>query len=133
MTALSSTTDRRSKMKVLNTELALDFNDVDQYEVYERENRAVIEKVTDKEQYAAISVAEGYRLQCRAIDTFFDNVFGKGTAQKVFHGKCNIKEHIEAFGIVSQEAAKAADGLSNIASTYMPNRAERCRAVKGKK
>lgn len=118
-------------MKVLGTELVFDFNDVDQYEVYERENQAVIDKVTDKEQYRAISNAEGYRLQCRAIDTFFDNVFGAGTAQKVFKGKRNIKEHIEAFGIVSMEAANSADALNKLAGTYAPTRAER-RAAKGK-
>lgn len=120
-------------MQVLGAELTLDFNDVDQYEIYERENKAVIDKVANKEQYVAISVAEGYRLQCRAIDTFFDNVFGEGTAQNIFKGKCNIKEHIEAFGIVSSEAAKSADELNRLASTYAPDRAERHRTAKGKK
>ena len=112
-------------MYILGVELEYDFFDADQLEVYERENAKVTETINEPTQYEGKSTPDALRIQCRIVDNFFDAVFGSGTAQKIFKGKANIRDHIEAFGIVSQAAMSTREELEKIEDKYTPNRAER--------
>lgn len=112
-------------MKILGVELDFDFCDADQAEDYEREVRRVVDKVQDKKQYEGKSNADGIRIQCGIIDDFFDAVFGAGTADRLFHGKANLREHMEAFGAVSEAARESNTELLALAAKYAPNRAAR--------
>lgn len=112
-------------MNVLGVELEYDFFDADQLEIYERENKKVAEDIGDMEQYEGKSTADAIRIQCRIVDNFFDAVFGEGTAKKLFHGKANILEHMDAFGTVVQGAGNARAEFEAIEDKYTPNRAER--------
>ena len=47
------------------------------------------------------------------------------TAERLFHGKNNIKDHMEAFGIVTDAAMDSSEGFRAMAAKYSPNRAER--------
>lgn len=117
-------------MNVLGVELEYDFFDADQMEVYERENRRVAEDVNEPTQYEDKSTADAFRIQCHIVDRFFDVVFGDGTAKRIFHGKANIRDHMEAFGIVAQAAGTAKTEFDAIEEKYTPNRAERRRTEK---
>ena len=112
-------------MNVLGVELEYDFLDADQLEVYERENRRVANDIGEPSQYEWKSTADSIRLQCRIVDRFFDAVFGEGTARKIFRGKSNIRDHMEAFGIVAQAAQESGASIKAIEDKYAPNRAER--------
>ena len=112
-------------MKILGIEFAFDFCDADQAEVHEREVKRVVEQVQDKNQYAGKSNADSMRFQCRVIDNFFDTVLGRGTADLLFHGKANLREHLEAFGEVSDAAKESNAQLFALTNRYAPNRAER--------
>lgn len=112
-------------MNVLGVELEYDFLDADQLEVYERENRRVADDIKEPSQYEGKSTADSIRLQCRIVDRFFDAVFGEGTARKIFRGKSNIRDHMEAFGIVAQAAQESGASLKSLEDKYAPNRAER--------
>lgn len=112
-------------MNILGLELNFDFFEAEKMEVYERENQRVAEDIKEPAQYEGKSTADAFRIQCGIIDRFFDNVFGEGTAKKLFKGKANIREHMEAFGIVAQEAMEARGELEAIKDKYSPNRAER--------
>ena len=114
-----------SALNVLGVELEYDFFDADQLEIYERENKKVAEDIGDMAQYEGKSTADAIRIQCRIVDKFFDNVFGEGTAKRLFHGKANILEHMEAFGTVAQGASSARAEFEAIEDKYTPNRAER--------
>ena len=112
-------------INVLGVELEYDFFDADQMEVYERENRRVAEDIKEPTQYEDKSTADAYRIQCGIVDRFFDAVFGDGTAKRIFHGKANLRDHMEAFGIVAQAAGEARAEFDAIEEKYTPNRAER--------
>lgn len=112
-------------MNILGVELEYDFFDADQLEVYERENAKVAEDVNEPTQYEGKSTADALRIQCRIVDDFFDALFGAGTARKIFKGKANIRDHMEAFGIMAQGAMSAREELDKIEDKYTPNRAER--------
>lgn len=112
-------------MNVLGVELELDFFDADQIEVYEKENERVVERIKEPSQYEGKSTADSFRIQCGIIDDFFDAVFGSGTSDKLFHGKSNLKDHMEAFGIVSESAKDSRKDLDAVMNKYGSNRAER--------
>lgn len=115
-------------MNILGVELEFDFMDADQLETYERENQRVAERIKEPTQYQGKSTADSLRIQCRIVDDFFDSLFGPGTAQKLFKGKANIRDHMEAFGIMAQGAVNARKELDEIEDKYTPNRAERRQA-----
>lgn len=112
-------------MNILGVELEIDLFDADQLEVYERENEKVAKDIKEPTQYEGKSTADAIRIQCRIVDDFFDAVFGPGTAQKIFKGKANILNHMEAFGIVSQAARDARREFNMVEEKYAPNRAAR--------
>ena len=101
-------------MNIFGTELEYDFFDADQLEVYERENQKVADTIKEPTQYEGKSTADAIRIQCRIVDDFFNAVFGAGTAQKIFKGKSNIRDHMEAFGIVAASAMDARGELDAI-------------------
>ena len=113
-----------SKITVLGQELEFDFFDADELERYEGENLKV-EEDFNKLDYKSMSNADALRAQCRIINVFFDNLFGEGTAEKLFHGKSNIKDHLEAFATVTNQALSSDTELQKATSMYTPNRAQR--------
>lgn len=115
-------------MNIFGIELKFDFFDADQLEVYERENQKVADDIKEPTQYEGKSTADAIRIQCRIVDGFFDAVFGAGTSQKLFKGKANIRDHMEAFGIVAQCARESGGEMKAIEDKYDPNRAERRQA-----
>lgn len=117
-------------MNILGIELDYDFFDADQLEVYERENKKVVEDIKDPSLYEGKSNADALRMQCGIIDRFFDTLFGAGTAQRIFKGKANIRDHMEAFGIMSMGAMNARAEFEKTLDKYTPNRAERRQADK---
>ena len=112
-------------MDILGVELEFDFFDADQLEAYERENQKVAERINEPKQYEGKSTSDSLRIQCSIIDDFFDALFGAGTAQKLFKGKANIRDHMEAFGIMANSAANASAEFYKVRDKYTPNRAER--------
>lgn len=113
-----------SKFTVLGVELEYDFFDADELEKYEAENLKVDEDFNNID-YKGMSNADGLRAQCKIINTFFDNMFGAGTADRLFHGKNNIKDHLEAFAIVTSTAVNSETDLRSVTDRYNPNRAQR--------
>lgn len=112
-------------MNILGVELQFDFFDADELEIYERENKRVADRIKEPTQYEGKTTAEALRIQCGIVNDFFNAVFGEGTADKIFKGKNNIKDHMEAFGIVANEAMSCRGEFDAMADKYSPNRAER--------
>lgn len=111
-------------MKIRNIEVEFDFLDADDVERFEREAKRVKEEcdIKDKKE---MSYAEVIREECNIIDTFFDNVFGQGTAEKLFNGKKNLNEHIKAFEDIVNEKIKQHKDLNNAFERYQPNKEQR--------
>ena len=117
-------------MNILGVELEYDFFDADLLEAYERENQKVADDIKEPTQYKGKSTADTLRIQCRIVDNFFDALFGSGTALRIFKGKANIRDHMEAFGIMTQGVVNARKEFDAIEDKYTPNRAERRQAEK---
>lgn len=93
---------------IMGVELELDVFDVDVYEQYEKELREVDRKVNHSPQAEKFKTpAEKLRYQCTVVKEFFDAVFGSGTAEKLFHGRNNIKDCNDAYMAVIEATGVA--------------------------
>lgn len=116
--------------EIFGNEFEYDFFDADLLDVYEQENQKLLDAIHDESQYNGKSTADGLRYQCKVVDNFFDALLGEGTAEKLFHGKANIRDHMEAFAIVSKAANNTKNEFAELERKYSPNRAERRAAQK---
>lgn len=112
-------------MNILGTELELDLFDADQLELFQKECKRVVDRIHEKGMYSGKSTADSIRYQCKVVNDFFDSLFGAGTADRIFKGKNNIRDHMEAFGIATSEQERTNTEFMQIVDKYTPNRAER--------
>lgn len=114
-----------SMLKICGQELELDLFDADTMEIYEKSLNKVVERSKEAAKHTELSNAEGIRETCGIVKDFFDEVFGDGTAEKLFKGKNNLAICMDAFGIVSSEAGKMKGQVKAITNKYNMNRAQR--------
>ena len=112
-------------MNILGVDLEFDFFDADKVDLYEAENKKVAERIKEPTPYEGKTTGQSFRIQCGIVDDFFNSVFGPGTAEKLFKGKANLREHMEAFAQVSDAAMATKDDISALTEKYSPNRAQR--------
>lgn len=94
-------------VNVCGVDLEMDIYDVDFYEKFESEVRNVNHKVNESPSKRGETAAQQLRRQCKAVKEFFDDVFGMGTSEKLFHGKNNIKDCTVAYQTVINAAGAA--------------------------
>ena len=111
-----------SAIVINGTELELDLLDADVMEKYERLNAEIVRKIQEPTQYEGISASEGMRKQCRYVDSFFDKLFGDGTAQRVFGGGSNLGLRMDAFAQVCAASQNTRGELNAIAEKYSVGR-----------
>ena len=99
-------------INVLGVELELDIFDADVYETYEAAVNDVSRKVNENIKMEGQKTSQKLRFQCVTIKEFFDTVFGSGTAEKLFHGKNNIKACADAYLAVIEKFNEEARNLS---------------------
>ena len=117
-----------SKVMVNNVELELNLMDADVVERFERLNNEIQVKIQDQANYEGKSTADGMRFQCRCIDDFFNDLFGAGTADKVFPKNNDLGVRMEGFGQVmalSETTRRDMEAISNKYTGRAQNRAER--------
>lgn len=107
-----------SAITINGIDLELDLLDADVLEKYEKLNQEIVAKIQEPTQYDGISTAEGMRKQCRYVDEFFDNLFGAGTAQRVFGGGNNLGVRMDAFAQVSAASKNIKGELTAISDKY---------------
>ena len=71
-----------------------DTGDVIFMEKFEKECDLISQKANDIQ---GMTRAQAIRRQCEAIFTFFDNVFGKGAAKKIFGETVNLTVCVDAY------------------------------------
>ena len=125
-----------SKVVINDVELHLDTMDADVFERYEK-CCLELHKQIDQKDYSSMSTADGMRFQCRAVENFFDEVFGAGTAKALFgEGNNHLGNHLDAFAKSTEFARDVNNGLNTIAARYSPQRIQDRtyqRSKKGKK
>lgn len=85
-------------IKIFDVELEADFADVEFIEKYE--NGLEKMKEADKEIGKLEKVSEQIKAYCTTLFNFFDELFGEGTADKLFKGKYNVTLCDSAFDIL---------------------------------
>lgn len=94
-------------MIVNSIEIAdLEINDYDVAVKYEKELDKVARICSNVPQNAKRS--ETIKTQCFAVFEFFDNLWGNGTANKIFGESCNLLQTLKAYG-EAIEAVQAKD------------------------
>lgn len=79
-------------IKVLNQEFEFDIFDLDAMERYETAYKAYVEKM----QKARGTDVKSLRESCNAIADFLETVLGDGAKEKLFGGKTNYREYLQA-------------------------------------
>lgn len=110
-------------MKINGVELQdIDIYDADIAEKYEK----ALEKVESvSEKVKGMKVSESIRTQCNLIFGMFNDLFGQGTAKKVFGEKVNLLTCLKAFEELVTQVNEQKGELEKITSKYSPNRAQR--------
>lgn len=116
-------------IKINNVELKIDVMDADFSEKIEMELEKVVSKSSssdDKIRQGNIKRSQYLREQCRIVFDFFDNIWGKGTHEKIFWDRCNLKECLSVFEeFVNAYKEKDKKEAQELTTKYSSNRAQR--------
>lgn len=110
----------------------MDILDADFSEKVEIEMEKVVEesKRSDSRfKQGGIKRSQYLKQQCKIIFDFFDNIWGKGTHEKIFEERLNLKECVHAFerfvNAYKEENEKEAKEMQELTAKYSPNRVQR--------
>lgn len=106
--------------------IEVDFNflDAEDMEKFEKEADIVLKRCEEEEKKKN-KASESIKIQCKIIEDFFDNVFGKGISDKIFIKKYNLAEHLEIYADVIKERNSQVDKTESAFGRYKPNREQR--------
>lgn len=112
------------KVNIYDEEFEIDFLDADDMERVEVACANVLEK-NKAENFEGMSQSQLIRSQCRIIFEFFDEVFGEGAHKRIFKGKTNLANALNAYDAFLTAKNNSVNELSAIRDKYSPNRAQR--------
>lgn len=96
-----------SLWKWKDVELEVDMYDVGFQEKYEKAFNDM--DITEKELQMTGTLADISKNYCRMFFRLFDDIFGEGTSDKLFHGKMNIQEIDECYDSFHEFCKKEVD------------------------
>lgn len=110
-----------------DVELEIDMEDYDFLEKYEKAFEAM--QVQEGKLEKAGFPSDIVREYCEMFYRLFDDIFGVGTGDKLFHGRKNVRLCEECYDSFIEECrrsvAKAGERKNAMVSKYRPNRAHR--------
>jgi hypothetical protein len=95
-----------------------DLMDADFMEKFEQSMIKMRDAAQAKKRENFPTAAANYRAQCEVVNVCFDELFGAGTADRLFHGKMNVMEHLKAIEKVSEWAASERKTLNDFTNRY---------------
>ena len=96
-----------------------DFMDADFVGPYEEATKKMQEKAAASRGKQYASTAEGYLDQCKTVDEYFDDIFGPGTAAKVFQGaEHHLMVHLKAVEELTNWAYGEKKKLNDFTNRY---------------
>lgn len=113
-----------SKVTINGVELELNLLDADVVEKFEELNQEIIKKIQDPNAYEGLSTADGMRYQCTCVNEYFDELFGAGTAEKVFHKNNNLGIRMEGFAQVTALSGEAKAFMDDLSAKYGSGRVQ---------
>lgn len=130
---MSQTTDL-TVWKINGQELRFDMEDVEQLEKYEASFDRMAE--TERNLVRTGKKSSIVRAYCEMYCTLFDDLFGAGTAQKLFEGRRNARECDEVYdsflAFVKAQNAGTIARREKLVQSWAPNRAARRAKAKAK-
>lgn len=111
-------------------ELDYDIFDADKADAFENALNLVAQKMADLEKESeGMTYSQVIRIQCEAVADCFDNLFGEGTAVKIFNGTVNLKIAMKAFEDLVMGVNKKKSEIEEMArktrTKFSGNRAQR--------
>ena len=103
---------------ILGHELQGDFFDADFVDRYEAATRRMRDQATAGEGAHYSSLGDAYRAQCKIANDYFDGVFGDGTADELFGGSNNLKDHMQAVAELVEAAQKSQKETNDFVNKY---------------
>lgn len=109
-------------MNINGVELNFDILDVEDLQRYEQavENRVKVQ-VNEEE----LDTIEVIKQRCEEINHFFDDIFGEGTAQKLFKGKKNLRICLDALDAFETQLSEQGQAVQQKYQKYQPQRTVR--------
>lgn len=101
-----------------NVKLEGDLMDADFMEKFETAMVKMRDSALEAKRQSFPTAAANYRAQCEVVNTCFDEIFGAGTAVKLFGGKMHVMEHLKAIEKVSEWAAGERKALNDLTNRY---------------
>ena len=101
-----------------NVKLEGDLMDADFMEKFETAMVKMRDSALEAKRQSFPTAAANYRAQCEVVSTCFDEIFGAGTAVKLFGGKMNVMDHLMAIEKVSEWAAGERKALNDLTNRY---------------
>lgn len=101
-----------------NVKLEGDLMDADFMEKFETAMVKMRDSALEAKRQSFPTAAANYRAQCEVVNTCFDEIFGAGTAVKLFGGKMNVMDHLMAIEKVSEWAAGERKDLNDLTNRY---------------
>ena len=101
-----------------NVKLEGDLMDADFMEKFEMALVKMRDSALEAKRQSFPTAAANYRAQCEVVNTCFDEIFGAGTAVKLFGGKMNVMDHFMAIEKVSEWAAGERKALNDLTNRY---------------
>lgn len=101
-----------------NVKLEGDLMDADFMEKFETAMVKMRDSALEAKRQSFPTAAANYRAQCEVVNTCFDEIFGAGTAVKLFGGKMNVMDHLIAIEKVSEWAAGERKALNDLTNRY---------------
>lgn len=101
-----------------NVKLEGDLMDADFMEKFETAMVKMHDSALEAKRQSFPTAAANYRAQCEVVNTCFDEIFGAGTAVKLFGGKMNVMDHLKAIEKVSEWAAGERKALNDLTNRY---------------
>lgn len=101
-----------------NVKLEGDLMDADFMEKFETAMVKMRDSALEAKRQSFPTAAANYRAQCEVVNTCFDEIFGAGTAVKLFDSKMNVMDHLMAIEKVSEWAAGERKALNDLTNRY---------------
>ncbi|HFD2048994.1 TPA: DUF6673 family protein [Clostridium perfringens] len=114
-------------MKINGVEFKFDAYDLEDVEKAQKEMNKVVAAL--KNPPRNFNRIEGIKYTVKIVSDCLDNIFGKGSAEKVFKGKTNMKLALKAFEEITigmqEQDSEFKKEIEATREKYSPNRAER--------
>lgn len=101
-----------------------DLNGLD-YETAQKVEKELEKTKGIQAKIANLKNSEGIKVICDTINEIFDNIFGKGTSEKVFKGKKDLLISMKAFEDLCMNYEESQNAINDMFKKYSPNRAAR--------